>query len=87
MIPRSQEGMCYGKLESILSFFVWPVLLLGHLSGALSPDAERGVLSVAAALLAVMAARKYGQPVQADVGDKSVFEHLNSREDAASSGQ
>ncbi len=54
-------------------FFVTPALLLGHLSGVLSGDAERALLGVFTALALVFAGRKYTQAVKDDIGDKSVF--------------
>jgi uncharacterized integral membrane protein len=70
-----KEGLCYGKPEAfVLTGFI-PILLLGHLSGVLAGDGERGLAAAVAALLAVFAARKYTQPVKDDIGDKS-GEHL-----------
>ena len=48
-----KEGACYGRPESAALFFVWPALLLGHLSGVLPPDAERALLALAAGLMLV----------------------------------
>ncbi|GAB4817161.1 hypothetical protein N2152v2_004207 [Parachlorella kessleri] len=71
-----KEGFCYGKFEAFSLTLVLPVLLLGHLASALPEPAEKGLAVAAAALLALFAARKYGQPVKDDIGDGSVFRFL-----------
>ena len=68
-----KEGMCYGKAECAALFFVIPITLLGHLSGAAGEDAERALVLTWCVLIAVFAGRKYTQEVKDDIGDKSVF--------------
>jgi uncharacterized integral membrane protein len=69
-----KEGICYGKAEAAALAALLPLLLLGHLSGALPPAALRALLGATAGTLAVFAGRKYTQAVKDDIGDKSVFE-------------
>lgn len=61
------------QAEAAVLFFLTPSLLGGHLLGILSHDVESGLLAATAATLAVFAARKWTQPIKADIGDKSVF--------------
>ena len=68
-----KEGMCYGKAECALLFFVVPATLLGHLTGLAGEGVEKGLLGAWCLLIAVFAARKYTQEVKDDIGDKSVF--------------
>ena len=71
-----RAGLCYGKAECTALFFLTPALLLGHMSGLLPRPASQGLLAAFVLLAAVFALRKYGQPVEADIGDKSVFAWL-----------
>jgi uncharacterized integral membrane protein len=50
-----------------------PLLLLAHLSGLASTQAEAVLAVAVAAVAAVFAGRKYTQAVKDDIGDKSVF--------------
>jgi uncharacterized integral membrane protein len=71
-----KEGLCYGKAEAAGLFGATPLFLLGHLTGLLGEDGERGLLAAYTILLAVFALRKWTQAVKDDVGDKSVFEFI-----------
>eukprot|EP00897_Mesotaenium_endlicherianum_P004090 jgi/Mesen1/3709/ME000202S02800 len=71
-----KEGLCYGKLEAGLMFFVIPSLLLGHLTGVLDSTSELVLLATWMGLFAIFAARKFTQPIKDDIGDKSVFEFM-----------
>ena len=63
-----------------------PIALLGRLSGLLSPASCGLLLTVEAALLLVLTLRKFPMPAAADVGDKSVFEHLARQRAAQGDG-
>ena len=71
-----KEGLCYGKAEAALLFGATPVLMLSHLSGAVSEEGQRAMLCVFAGLFALFAARKYTQPLHEDLGDLSIFQFL-----------
>lgn len=71
-----KEGLCYGKAEAAGLFGATPLFLLGHLSGVVSQEGERGLLAAFAILFSVFALRKWTQAVKDDVGDKSVFEFI-----------
>jgi len=74
-----KEAFCFDRLETKLLTLLIPVLLLGHLIGGLPPTWERRLLLVWAGLFLVFAGRKMLQPIPPDIGDKSVFEHLQSK--------
>ena len=70
-----KEGLCYGKAEAavIAAHARWS---LGHLTGALGEGAERGVATLLLLAMATFGARKWTQPVEADLGDKSIFDFM-----------
>ncbi|KAK9914886.1 hypothetical protein WJX75_001918 [Coccomyxa subellipsoidea] len=76
-----KEGVCYGKPECAVLFFLTPTLLLGHLSGILPESAERALLLAFVATTLLFAGRKYTQPIKDDIGDKSVFTFLAMTEE------
>lgn len=71
-----KEFFCFRRPEAIGVTLLLPVALLGHLSGLLAPQSSGTLLTVAGVLLLVLCLRKFPMPAAADVGDKSVFEHL-----------
>ncbi|CAL8468689.1 g8229 [Coccomyxa elongata] len=76
-----KEGVCYGKPECAVLFFITPALLLGHLSGMLPQSAERTLLLAFLVTSLIFAGRKYTQPIKDDIGDKSVFQFLAMSEE------
>ena len=75
-----KEAFCFDRLETKLLTPLIPILLLGHLTGFLSPQWEQTLLGVWAILFMVFAIRKIIQPVPPDIGDKSVFEYLHAQQ-------
>jgi len=71
-----KEAVCFNRLETKVLMPVVPLLLLGHLLGVLPVQGEEILLTIWALLFIVFALRKTVQPIPADIGDKSVFEHL-----------
>ena len=72
-----KEGFCYGKPESAALAVLTPATLLGHLAGL--PGGQLG-LAGAGGALAVLAARKWTQPVIADIGNPAVWAALREEE-------
>ncbi|MCO5567708.1 hypothetical protein L7F22_021402 [Adiantum nelumboides] len=62
-----KEGLCYGKLEAALLFFVIPAVLLGHLSGLADVKVELPLLFAWISLFGVFTARKFTQPIKTAV--------------------
>ena len=71
-----KEFFCFRRPEAIGVTLLLPLALLGRLSGLLTAEPSITLLTLAAALLLVLCLRKFPMPAAADVGDKSVFEHL-----------
>ena len=80
-----KEFFCFRRPEAIGVTLLLPVALLGRLSGLLAPQPTGALLLAAAALLLVLCLRKFPMEAAADVGDKSVFEHLARQRAAAGS--
>lgn len=71
-----KEFFCFRRLEAIGVTLLLPLALLGHLFAVLPLALSGQLLTLAAALLLVLCLRKFPMDPAADVGDKSVFEHL-----------
>ena len=71
-----KEFFCFQRPEAIGVTLLLPVALLGRLTGLLSAPATGSLLTAEAVLLLVLCLRKFPMPAAADVGDKSVFAHL-----------
>ena len=80
-----KEFFCFRRPEAIGVTLLLPLALLGHLSGLLAAQTTGALLLAAAVLLLVLCLRKFPMPAAADVGDKSVFEHLARQRAAANS--
>ncbi|MCP9886235.1 hypothetical protein KBY97_14035 [Synechococcus sp. ATX 2A4] len=74
-----KEFFCFQRPEAVGVTLLLPVALLGRLSGLLDPAQTFGLLLLQAALLLVLCLRKFPMAAQADVGDKSVFAHLEAQ--------
>ncbi|MEM8603372.1 MAG: DUF2301 domain-containing membrane protein [Cyanobacteria bacterium P01_H01_bin.121] len=74
-----KEAFCFNRVETKFLTVLVPLLLLGHLAGWLAPGIEQGLLTAWAGLFVIFGLRKLGQPLAADIGDKSVFEYLKQQ--------
>ncbi|TGG92150.1 MAG: hypothetical protein ERJ67_06655 [Aphanocapsa feldmannii 277cV] len=74
-----KEFFCFHRPEAIGLTLVVPLLLLGRLSGLLSTGLGAALLALQAALLLLLALRKFPMDPAADIGDKSVFEEMERR--------
>ncbi|MEB3157778.1 MAG: DUF2301 domain-containing membrane protein [Cyanobacteriota bacterium] len=71
-----KEFFCFRRPEAIGVTLLLPFALLGRLTGLLPVSLTLQLLAVQAALLLVLCLRKFPMAAAADVGDKSVFLHL-----------
>jgi uncharacterized integral membrane protein len=71
-----KEAFCFDRLETKLLVAIVPIFLLGHLFGILAITLEKSLLVAWAVLFMIFAGRKFLQDIPSDIGDKSVFEHL-----------
>ncbi len=74
-----KEFFCFRRPEAIGVTLQLPVALLGRLSGLLPVATTSALLTVESLLLLVLCLRKFPMPAAADVGDKSVFLHLEAQ--------
>ncbi|MUG94003.1 hypothetical protein F7734_17035 [Scytonema sp. UIC 10036] len=75
-----KEAFCFNRFETKILTPIVPLLLLGHLVGVLPTQGEKILLGIWAVLFVVFAVRKAVQAIPPDIGDKSVFEYLKTRQ-------
>jgi uncharacterized integral membrane protein len=73
-----KEFFCFQRPEAIGVTLLLPLALLGYLVGGLNGGATTALLALESVLLLVLCLRKFPMPAAADVGDKSVFAHLEA---------
>ena len=78
-----KEFFCFRRPEAIGVTLLLPVALLGRLSGLLPVATTATLLMLESVLLLVLCLRKFPMPAAADVGDKSVFLHLEAQRQGA----
>ena len=71
-----KEFFCFRRPEAIGVTLLLPLALLGRLTSLLPVPTTLSLLTLQAGLLLVLCLRKFPMPAAADVGDKSVFAHL-----------
>lgn len=74
-----KEAFCFNRLETKFLTPLVPFLLLGHMTGIISGDVEQVLLGVWTILFTIFAIRKLLQPLDPDIGDKSVFDYLKQQ--------
>ncbi|AAP99295.1 MULTISPECIES: DUF2301 domain-containing membrane protein [Prochlorococcus] len=74
-----KEFFCFRRPEAIGLTFLLPISLGGHLLGILNNETVMLLQCISAILLVILALRKFGMDAAADIGDKSVFDHLNNQ--------
>jgi len=75
-----KEFFCFRRLEAIGITLLLPVALLGYWLGLMGSAFCLKLLAIETGLLLVLCLRKFPMPAAADVGDKSVFEHLKAQQ-------
>ena len=74
-----KEFFCFRRIESIgITLFI-PIELIGYLTELANESFTFATLVVASLLLLSMGIRKFNLPAEADIGDKSVFDFLESQ--------
>lgn len=74
-----KEAFCFNRLETKFLTPLVPFLLLGHMVGIISGDVEQVLFGLWTILFAIFAFRKLIQPLDPDIGDKSVFDYLKKQ--------
>lgn len=77
-----KEAFCFNRLETKFLTVIVPFLLLGHLVGFLPLGIEQILLAMWTILFTIFAVRKMIQPIDPDIGDKSVFAYLKEQKAA-----
>jgi len=75
-----KEFACFQRWEASALFALVPIVTGGHFLGLLGAGAEGAMLDAIAFVFCFFAARKFSQPLKADIGDKTVFEFLALKE-------
>ena len=74
-----KEFFCFRRIEAIgITIFI-PIALIGYLTELANEKFTFVMLVVSSLLLLLMGIRKFNLPAEADVGDKSVFDFLESQ--------
>ena len=80
-----KEFFCFRRIEAIgITIFI-PIALLGYLTELANESFTFATLVVSSLLLLSMGIRKFNLPAEADIGDKSVFDYLESQRKEAKS--
>ena len=79
-----KEAFCFNRLETKALTPLVPLVLMGHLTGFLPLGMAKSALMLWAALFLIFAIRKMIQPIDPDIGDKSVFTYLKQQKSNAS---
>ncbi|AFY95151.1 DUF2301 domain-containing membrane protein [Chamaesiphon minutus] len=74
-----KEAFCFNRFETKILTFLVPILLLGHLTSLLTLNIEAILLTIWSGLFFIFASRKAFQLIPDDIGDKSVFKHLENQ--------
>ncbi|YAI81530.1 MAG: DUF2301 domain-containing membrane protein [cyanobacterium endosymbiont of Rhopalodia sterrenbergii] len=74
-----KEAFCFNRLETKFLTFLVPSLLLGHLTRILPVGVEVVFLASWGFLFIIFGLRKAIQAIPPDIGDKSVFTHLEQQ--------
>ena len=77
-----KEAFCFNRLETKFLTPLVPFLLLGHMTDILPLGVKEVLLALWTILFTIFAARKLIQPIDPDIGDKSVFAYLKQQKSA-----
>ena len=74
-----KEFFCFRRIEAVgITIFI-PIALIGHLTQLTNEKFTFGLLVLSSLLLLILGIRKFDLPAEADIGDKSVFDFLESQ--------
>ena len=74
-----KEFFCFRRIEAIgITIFI-PIALIGHLTELINQKFTFLLLVLSSLLLLVLGIRKFDLPAESDIGDKSVFDFLDSQ--------
>ncbi len=74
-----KEFFCFRRMEAIgITIFI-PIALIGYLTELANASFTFAMLGISSLLLLILGIRKFNLPAEADIGDKSVFDFLESQ--------
>ena len=74
-----KEFFCFRRIEAIGITILIPIALIGYLTKLSNENFTFAMLVVSSLLLLILGIRKFNLPAEADIGDKSVFDFLESQ--------
>lgn len=74
-----KEFFCFRRPEAIGITIIIPIAFIGHLTEFTSEKITFILFIISASLLLILGIRKFDLPAEADIGDKSVFDFLESK--------
>ena len=74
-----KEFFCFRRIEAIGMTILIPIALIGHLTELTNETFTFSLLVLSSLLLLILGIRKFDLPAEADIGDKSVFEFLETQ--------
>ena len=74
-----KEFFCFRRIEAIGITILIPISLIGYLTELASESFTFISLVASSLLMLLMGIRKFNLPAEADIGDKSVFDYLESQ--------
>ncbi len=74
-----KEFFCFRRIEAIGTMVFIPIALIGYLTELANESFTFAMLVLSSLLLLIMGIRKFNLPAEADIGDKSVFDFLESQ--------
>ena len=74
-----KEFFCFRRMEAIGITILIPIALIGYLTELANESFTFATLVVASLLLLSMGIRKFNLPAEADIGDKSIFDFLETQ--------
>jgi len=74
-----KEFFCFRRIEAIgITIFI-PIALIGYLTELANESFTFAMLVVSSLLLLILGIRKFNLPAEADIGDKSIFDFLETQ--------
>ncbi len=77
-----KEFFCFRRAEAIGVTILIPIALIGHLTQILNQYSVIIILLFSSILLLILSIRKFGMDASLDVGDKSIFDYLETGKSA-----
>ena len=74
-----KEFFCFRRPEAFGLTIILPITLIGYIANLMNSSIVMSLLFLCAVLFVILSIRKFGIDAAADIGDKSIFEHLKKQ--------